>query len=69
MKIARHYFCKKCGIYTFHRKRAQPDHYGINIYCLDNFEKSKIEVRATEGENMTVKSGDARNEWSGPRVK
>jgi hypothetical protein len=41
-KVARHFFCKECGIYTFHRKRAQPDHYGINIFCLDNFDVSKL---------------------------
>lgn len=24
---ARHYFCRNCGIYVFHKKRAAPDHY------------------------------------------
>ena len=24
-KVARHYFCRTCGIYPFHRKRAAPD--------------------------------------------
>lgn len=26
---AKHYFCKVCGIYPFHRKRVTPDHFGI----------------------------------------
>jgi hypothetical protein len=26
---AKHFFCSRCGIYTFHRKRAAPDHFGI----------------------------------------
>jgi hypothetical protein len=68
MKIARHYFCKKCGIYTFHKKRAQPDYFGINIFCLDDFDTSLVQVRATKGENMTVKTSNARQEWRGPRV-
>ena len=41
---ARHYFCKTCG-YPFHRKRVTPDHYGINVFCLDGFDPSGIPVR------------------------
>jgi hypothetical protein len=33
--IAEHYFCSKCGIYTHHRRRSNPDQYGVNIACLD----------------------------------
>ncbi|MGL4287507.1 MAG: GFA family protein [Phreatobacter sp.] len=64
---ARHYSCAKCGIYTFHRKRAAPDHYGVNIFCLDGFDASGLPVRATEGIGMTVVDPAARDEWPGPR--
>lgn len=49
---AEHYFCKTCGIYPFHRKRVTPDHYGINVYCLDGFDPTGIPVRATVGAGM-----------------
>ena len=49
---ATHYFCKVCGIYPFHRKRVTPDHFGINVYCLERFDPSGIPVRATEGAGM-----------------
>lgn len=65
---AKHYFCKRCGIYVFHRKRAAPDHFGVNIFCLDGFDFTSVRVRATEGVGMTVVETDARPEWSGPRV-
>ena len=68
MNIARHYFCSICGIYTFHRKRAQPDHYGVNIYCLENIDVNSIPVRATEGENMSVDRQNAHPTWPGPRI-
>lgn len=68
LKIARHFFCKICGIYTFHRKRAQPDYYGINIFCLDDFDTHALPIRATEGENMSVKKEGARDVWPGPRL-
>lgn len=50
---ARHYFCKVCGIYPFHRKRIAPDHFGVNIFCLENFEPSGIPVRQAVGAAMT----------------
>jgi hypothetical protein len=31
---AQHYFCSRCGIYTHHRRRSNPDQYGINVACL-----------------------------------
>lgn len=66
--VARHYFCSRCGIYTFHRKRAAPDHFGVNVFCLDGFDPSTIPLRATEGIGMTLENPDARPEWPGPRT-
>ena len=51
-RTARHYFCKVCGIYPFHRKRVAPDHYGVNVFCLENFDPSGIPVRAAAGAGM-----------------
>lgn len=31
---AKHYFCSRCGIYTHHQRRSNPDQYGINVACL-----------------------------------
>lgn len=31
---AKHYFCSKCGIYTHHQRRSNPQQYGINVACL-----------------------------------
>ena len=32
---AKHYFCSRCGIYTHHRRRSNPDQYGVNLACLE----------------------------------
>lgn len=50
---ARHYFCKVCGIYPFHRKRVTPDNFGINAHCLQNFNPSGIPVRQAVGAGMS----------------
>ncbi|MFC3068534.1 GFA family protein [Phenylobacterium soli] len=51
---AKHYFCSRCGIYVFHRKRAAPDHFGVNVFCLEGVDMAALPVRATEGIGMTV---------------
>jgi hypothetical protein len=51
---ARHHFCKVCGIYVFHRKRAAPDHFGVNVFCLEGFDPTPIPVRATDGAGMSL---------------
>jgi len=50
---AKHYFCKVCGIYPFHRKRVTPDHFGINVNCLEHFDPAGIPVRQTSGSRLT----------------
>jgi hypothetical protein len=52
-KTARHFFCKTCGIYPFHRKRVTPDHLGINVHCLDGFDPEGITVRRAVGSAMS----------------
>jgi hypothetical protein len=51
-RTARHYFCRNCGIYPFHRKRVTPDHFGINVFCLADFDPGGIPVRKTVGAGM-----------------
>jgi hypothetical protein len=63
---ALHHFCSRCGIYLFHRKRAAPDHFGVNIFCLDDFDPASVAVRATEGANMTLVEPRANPRWPGP---
>ena len=33
--IARHYFCSRCGTYTHHQRRSNPDEFGVNVACLE----------------------------------
>lgn len=65
---AEHHFCRRCGIYVFHRKRAAPDHFGVNIFCLDGFDVSSLPVRATEGVSMSLVCENPREAWPGPRL-
>ncbi|KAK9449477.1 GFA family protein [Limtongia smithiae] len=33
--IAQHFFCSRCGIYTHHQRRSNPQLFGVNVACLD----------------------------------
>jgi len=52
-KIAKHWFCKVCGIHPFSNPRADPEMYSVNIRCLDDYwnEIPNVEVRLFDGMN------------------
>jgi hypothetical protein len=52
-KTARHFFCKNCGRYPFHRKRLLPDYFGGKVHCLDGFDPEGITVRRAAGVAMS----------------
>lgn len=57
-RVARHYFCSVCGIYTHHQRRRRPDEYGYNIACLTNYDINELgEVPVTDGASLSVTVG------------
>jgi hypothetical protein len=51
-KVARHYFCSNCGIYTHHQRRANPQEYGYNVGCLDGVNPFDLgSVETSDGVN------------------
>ena len=42
-KVAKHYFCSFCGIYTHHHPRSNPAMTGFNIGCIDDINIFAIE--------------------------
>ena len=52
-KIAQHYFCSICGIYTHHNPRSNPAMTGFNLGCINDFDVFKLEKEATilDGKN------------------
>jgi hypothetical protein len=55
---AEHYFCRHCGIYTHHRRRSDPNQYGVNVACLDGISPFDFaEVAVTDGQNHESDGG------------
>lgn len=51
-RVAEHYFCSKCGIYTHHRRRSNPNQYGVNAACLSGVSPFDFdEVAVVDGIN------------------
>ena len=46
--VAKHYFCKTCGIKPFYVPRSNPDGIDVNVRCLDPAPAS-LEVRPFDG--------------------
>jgi len=53
-RVAKHYFCKVCGIYTFHRPRVAPELYGINVACLEDVDLPALKVGVIDGAAYSV---------------
>ena len=49
-KVANHYFCSNCGIYTHHNPRSNPSMTGLNLGCID-------EVNTFDLNNVSVLDG------------
>jgi len=47
--VAIHYFCKVCGIYTFHKMRRLPDHLAINVGCIAGIDQSDLRPGLIQG--------------------
>jgi len=42
--VARHLFCRHCGIKSFYVPRSNPDGYSVNARCLERATIEHIEV-------------------------
>lgn len=48
--VAKHRFCKRCGVHPFTRPRSHPDGFDINARCLDAG-YAWLEINVFDGQN------------------
>ncbi|MBK8510165.1 MAG: GFA family protein [Candidatus Competibacter sp.] len=51
-KVAKHYFCKRCGIYTFHETVRKPGHFRVNLGCVDGVDPFALEADVFDGKHL-----------------
>lgn len=59
---AKHYFCSRCGIYTHHQRRSNPNQYGVNVACLEgispfDFEEVPVNDGISHPSDRPAKTG------------
>jgi len=56
--VAKHTFCKNCGIKPFYIPRSNPDGFDINLKCLKKDKIKDIEVKQFDGRNWEENAGE-----------
>ncbi|UCC15472.1 MAG: GFA family protein [Gammaproteobacteria bacterium] len=56
--VARHLFCKRCGVKSFYVPRSNPDGVSVNFRCLDRSTVRSWVVRAFDGQNWEASAGE-----------
>lgn len=56
--VARHLFCKTCGIKSFYIPRSNPDGYSVNVRCLDPATIRQVNVSPFDGKDWEAHGAD-----------
>ena len=57
-RTAQHFFCSRCGIYTHHQRRSDPNLYAVNVACLEGVSPFDFpETPVMDGVNHTNDTG------------
>jgi len=57
--IAKHQFCRHCGIHPFYVPRSDPDKIDVNVRCLEGVDPAVLTVDAFDGANWEHAIGSA----------
>ena len=49
--VAKHHFCKYCGVKSFYVPRSHPDGISVNVRCLDKETVDAVNITAFDGQN------------------
>jgi hypothetical protein len=50
-RVAKHHFCKTCGISPFRRARSNPHEVDVNLRCLEGVDLAAIPVQRFDGQH------------------
>ena len=49
--VAKHFFCRYCGVKSYYIPRSHPDGVSVNVHCLDPDTVDAVNVTAFDGRN------------------
>ena len=51
-RVAKHFFCINCGVYTHHNPRSNPAMTGFNLGCIEDFDTFDLKnIKVLDGLN------------------
>ena len=59
--VARHLFCRRCGVKSFYVPRSNPGGFSINARCLERDTIEAITVEPFDGQNWEASAGALRH--------
>jgi len=59
--VARHLFCRQCGVKSFYVPRSNPDGYSVNVRCLDPATIEHIEVETFDDRDREASEARIRD--------
>lgn len=63
--VARHTFCRHCGIHPFYNPRSDPENYSVNVRCLDAYDPDTMgPQRLFEGRNWEAAFARSHGDWA-----
>lgn len=51
-EVAEHFFCEKCGIYTFHETKREPGKFRVNLGCIEGIDVFELDVKVFDGASL-----------------
>src|SRR5690606_12973419 len=58
--VAKHTFCRHCGMHPFYTPRSHPDQIDVNARCLDGIDVARLRPRFFDGRNWEQAIGTLR---------
>ena len=55
--VAKHLFCRRCGVKPFYRPRSNPDGWSVNARCLDPGTVASLQVAPFDGRDWERAGG------------
>ncbi len=55
--VAKHYFCKTCGVKPFYVPRSNPDGISVNFRCVDQSSFGEVTYEPFDGQNWEQNAG------------
>jgi len=61
-RVAKHHFCRHCGVHSFYVPRSDPDKIDVNVRCLDGVDVARVATAQFDGRHWEAAITD-RPPW------